>query len=65
MKETTYVKMSKSLFLLGYKTPNRNNYYRVLNIGNQNIVLLSRFISTIEKILKLKTKEIYGIQKVM
>ena len=36
----------------------------MLNIGNQNIVLLSRFISTIEKILKLKTKKKYmGMQK--
>jgi UDP-glucuronate 4-epimerase len=60
-RDFTYVKdVSRSLFLLFKKPPRKkDNYYRVLNIGNQNIVLLTKFISVIEKVLGLKTKRKY------
>ena len=60
-RDFTYVKdVSKSLLLLCNKPPKKNeNFYRVLNIGNQNIVLLKKFISVIEKVLHLKTKRKY------
>lgn len=60
-RDFTYVKdVSKSLLLLCNKPPQKKeNFYRVLNIGNQNIVLLKKFISIIEKVLGLKTKRKY------
>ena len=60
-RDFTYVKdVSRSLFLLKNKPPSkRQNNYQVLNIGNQNIVLLNKFILTIEKILGLKAKKKY------
>ena len=60
-RDFTYVKdVSRSLFLLKNKPPSKKqNNYQVLNIGNQNIVLLNKFILTIEKILGLKAKKKY------